>query len=42
MPNGLYLDGDLLAAIVYCRSQHMLSTGSRFRRDEFAIRESAS
>lgn len=41
MQNGLYLDGDLVAAIVYCRSQHILSD-SRLLRDEFAIRESIS
>jgi hypothetical protein len=42
MQNGRYLDGDLVAAIVYCRSEHTLSTDSRFIRDEFAIRESIS
>ena len=41
MPKDFYLDGDLVAAIAYCRRQHMLST-SRFRRDEFAMRESVS
>jgi hypothetical protein len=42
MEKDFYLDGDLVVAIVYCRRQHMLSTGSRFRRDEFAMRESVS
>jgi hypothetical protein len=34
MQKDFYFDGDLVVAIVYCRRQHMLSTGGRFRRAE--------
>ena len=42
MQNALSLDGDLVAAIVYCRHRHMLSTGSWFLLDEFDIGEFGS